>query len=126
MGSLLLVAAGGALGAVSRYLLSAAMLKRFGAGFPYGTLLVNVLGCFVLGALMVWVLDRPDLSEKMRLFMGLGFLGSLTTFSTFGYETVFLFEHGSSGQALGNVALNLVIGIGAVVAGQLVMRSVSG
>ncbi|MCB9899349.1 MAG: fluoride efflux transporter CrcB [Planctomycetes bacterium] len=125
MGPILLVAAGGALGAVSRYLISTAMLKRFGQDFPFGTLLVNVLGCLLLGALMAWALERPDLAQRTRLFVGMGFLGSLTTFSTFGYETVYLFEHGDPLAAFGNAALNLGVGFAAVVAGQLAVRGLA-
>lgn len=115
--NLLLVAVGGAIGAVARYSISvwASRLTggSTGSGFPLGTLLVNVVGCLLLGALMVWV-ERGALSEQSRLLLGVGLLGALTTFSTFGHETMILAQRGLMTQALVNVAANAVLGLSAV------------
>jgi len=117
MPPVLLVAAGGALGAVLRYGVGQ-LLARRGAGFPWATLAVNVAGCLALGALMVWVAGRDDFAPRVRAFVGIGLLGSLTTFSTLGYETVELARRGDSGAALLNLALNLGVGLAAVAAGR--------
>jgi len=123
MHNVLVVATGGAVGAVARYGLSAWAAKRWGASFPaVGTLLVNVLGCFVLGALLAVVAQRPEFSPRVRLAIGTGLLGSFTTFSTFGFETFELAREGLWSTALWNVGLNLILGLGAVYVGQALAR----
>ena len=117
MPTVLLVAAGGALGAVTRYGVGVWLARR-DVALPWATLLVNVLGCLALGALMVWVSGRDDLAPRVRAFVGIGLLGSLTTFSTFGLETVELMRQGETSAALTHVALNLGLGLGAVLVGR--------
>ena len=89
-----------------------------GPGFPLGTWAVNVAGCLGLGALMGLADTRLGFTPEARLFLGIGVLGSLTTFSTFGYETIELLRASQLGLALANVAGNLLVGCGAVVAGR--------
>lgn len=101
---------------MARYGVGQLIARR--GGFPWATLLVNVLGCLVLGALMVWVARTDDLAPRVRAFVGVGLLGSLTTFSTFGVETVELAREGHTGGALLNVALNLGVGLAAVLVGR--------
>ena len=119
-----LVAVGGAAGAVSRYAIGLAMVALMGARFPLGTLAVNVVGCFLAGVLVGRVLPMSApathgqslasaLPASTRLIALVGFLGGLTTFSAFGLETVELARRGSIGLAGLNVALNLVLGLGA-------------
>lgn len=116
---LLTVAAGGSVGAVSRYLLAGAVERTFkGSGFPLGTFSVNVLGCLLIGILLGLAEARLELSHQARLFLAIGLLGSLTTFSTFGYETLELLRHGRTGAALLTVAGNLVVGLLAVAGGR--------
>lgn len=103
---ILVVALGGALGAALRYLLSDALSSLSGA-IPLGTLLVNVLGGFLMG-LIIGMSPRWNLSTEARLFLTTGLLGGLTTFSTFSNETVTLFSSGAFGSGLFNVALNLL------------------
>lgn len=86
--------------------------------FPAGTLLVNVVGCFLLGALVVAIESRTDWHPELRYLLGVGFLGALTTFSTFGYETFELLRVGDHWLALASVALNVGLGLGAVIAGR--------
>jgi CrcB protein len=108
----LLVALGGALGSSARYL-TVSWLMRLYPGFPAGTLLVNVLGCFLFGVLAGWTEDRA-----LRAALGTGVLGGFTTFSAFGGDTVALMQSGSPRLALMNVGLNLLLGLAAVWAGR--------
>jgi len=114
MQQLLAVGCGGFLGAVSRYALTGFMQRRFANFLPAGTMLVNLVGCFLIGVLMTFVIEKQNLPYTLRLFLITGFLGSLTTFSTFGYETVELFVENQIRPALFNVAGNLVLGFSAV------------
>ena len=106
--TILLVALGGAVGAPLRYHLDQLVGRRT---FPRGTLLVNVVGCFVLG-LLVQTTSGPALT-----LLGTGLCGALTTYSTFGYETVRLFEDRKTAHAVANVAVSLVAGLGAALLG---------
>lgn len=113
------VALGGALGAVSRYLLGSWIQAMSGGSFPWGTWTVNVLGSLLLGFAMVWLTETLA-SAELRLFVAMGFLGSFTTFSTFSFETVELIQEGLWLKA-GIYSLgSLVIGVLAVVAGAAV------
>jgi CrcB protein len=95
--------------------------------FPTGTLAVNVLGCLAIGALMTYFLDpRAGLSRQLQLTLVTGLLGGLTTFSSFGFETLDLVERGMPQRAALNVALNLILGLGAVAIGRWAMRSMLG
>jgi len=90
----LVVAAGGALGAVLRYLNAKAFTHYFGSPLPWATLLVNVIGCFLMGIAYMYLLDKYQASDNLRLFIMMGFLGALTTWSTFSMETVLMMTYG--------------------------------
>lgn len=120
---LLAVGCGGFFGAISRYLLSAWVLRLTGDRFPWGTLAVNVLGCFLIGVLAQMALSREWLTPQWRLVLITGFLGSLTTFSTFGLETLMLLESGDLRGAVGNILLNVSVGLGAVILGRSLVQS---
>ena len=120
---ILLIAVAGALGALSRYGASLLAVKLLGAGFPFGTLIVNVVGCLLLGFLAQLGLTNPALSKNVQLALGTGFLGSFTTFSTFGVETVTLLQDGAYGPAFLNVALNVVVGLLCAAAGMAAARA---
>lgn len=107
---ILVVAAGGSVGAVARYLASTWAAERFGANFPYGTLIVNVIGCFIIGIFMTMTTERFIVSPYWRLLITVGFVGGLTTFSSFSYETFRLLEDADIMMALYNIALNLILG----------------
>ncbi len=110
---LLAVACGGACGALVRYALSDWMLKRF----PLGTLAVNVAGCLLIGLIVGSLQHRDWLSPVARHFLVMGGLGSLTTFSTFGYQSVQLWVVGDYGLAGLNVLTNVCVGLAAVALG---------
>jgi fluoride exporter len=102
------VALGGALGSVARYASSTAFARWLGAGFPYGTLFVNVAGSFAIGLLAALVAGdgRPLLGTDARAFVLVGVLGGFTTFSSFSLETLELARSGALGAAVANVALS--------------------
>ena len=110
----MLIAGGGAIGAVSRYGASLGIYSIFGRGFPYGTLFVNVAGSFLMGMLSIMLLERFNLGPEWRAAILVGFLGSFTTFSTFSIETLNLLEQGDINRALLNMSTSLVLCIAAV------------
>ena len=120
---LLLVFAGGGLGCISRYGLNA-LGAVLAATFPLGTLLANVIGCFTIGVLGFFFHDRPVLTPNHRLLLITGFLGGLTTFSSFGYETIVLIQRRDYGAASINVGANLVFGLAAVWLGWAAARAI--
>ena len=102
------IALGGATGACMRYFLSQLMLQLFGKSFPFGTLLVNIVGSFFLGFLYS-LLEHGQLEAALwRTTIGIGFLGALTTFSTFSVDTLMLFQQGLWFKAALNVTLNIL------------------
>jgi len=88
----LFVAAGGAIGSVTRYLVGGWIANRFGAAFPYGTFVINVTGSFIIGFFLAFAQERAALSPYWRLFFAVGFVGGYTTFSTFEYEGIRLLQ----------------------------------
>jgi CrcB protein len=108
--NILMVALGGGVGAVSRYLISTWAAGKYGSGFPYGTLIVNVAGCFIIGAFMTLTTERIIVSPYWRLLITVGFVGGLTTFSSFSYETFKLLGDAEINYAMYNVALNMIVG----------------
>jgi CrcB protein len=106
---ILSIAAGGALGALSRFYVSGWVYGRLGRTFPFGTLAVNALGSLIMGLCAVLLVDRLPAPPAVRAFMLVGFLGAFTTFSTFSVETLGLIEQGESLRALLNVLVSVVI-----------------
>ena len=123
MPPILLVMIGGAFGAGARHLVGIAMLTRFGAGFPYGTLTVNVLGGLLMG-LLVGSMVRVGGTEGWRLLIGVGMLGGFTTFSSFSLDVVLIIERGFWALALGYVLASMIGSILALFAGLSLMRAV--
>jgi CrcB protein len=116
----IVVGVGGALGAVARWYVTDWVRHLTGAQIPWGTMAVNILGSLALGFLMVWLQARAP-SAQVRELVGVGFLGSFTTFSTYSYETVAMARAGeiwrAGGYALGSLALGIVaVVLGAVLA----------
>jgi len=106
---LIFIACGGALGAVMRYAVANGVHQVLGRGFPYGTLTVNVFGSLMIGFLYIVMLERMVLEPHWRALIITGFLGALTTFSTFSLETFQLIEDGAMMKATANVASNVVL-----------------
>lgn len=120
---ILLVMVGGSLGALSRYGVSLLAVKLFGVKFPWGTLIVNLSGCFLIG--LSFALAERGISimnPSMRLFFMTGFLGALTTFSTFGLEMASSMRAGTHLVTAANLLSNNVIGTALVFLGMLVGR----
>lgn len=125
MQNLFVLGFGGFFGAISRYLLSdyvQNLLKN--TGFPYGTLAVNIIGCFTLGLLNQLAVSRGILDDQTRLFLMVGFVGAFTTFSTFSVESANLFQNGQHTAGLLNIFGSNLLGIAFVFVGQLVAAQV--
>ncbi|GBD14484.1 Putative fluoride ion transporter CrcB [bacterium HR25] len=112
------IALGGALGALARYYLARAVYQALGSQFPHGTLAVNALGCLLLGIIIGLVEERGILGPEARSFLAVGFLGAMTTFSTFVYESYGLLRDGSYTLALAYLAASLLGGLAAFVIGR--------
>ncbi|WP_457582946.1 fluoride efflux transporter CrcB [Ensifer canadensis] len=123
MSQLLLVGAGGAIGSMARYLVGIWTVQRWGPGFPWGTLLVNVTGSFLIGLLAELIMRKFGASTEMRLFLITGVLGGYTTFSAFSLDAIMLLERGDMALALGYIAASIVLSILAVFAGLALMRA---
>ncbi|MGH7499667.1 MAG: fluoride efflux transporter CrcB [Gemmatimonadales bacterium] len=106
------IAVGSAVGGVSRYLLGGVVQRLWGTTFPSGTLVINVTGSFLLGAIIRFAVDTPAISPEMRAFLTIGLCGGYTTFSTFSYETAAMLEDGEWTRAAiymsASVGLSLV------------------
>jgi CrcB protein len=123
MERLLLIALGGAVGSMFRYLISTATYKLIGRDFPYGTLSVNALGCFLIGLLFILLLDRfDDFSDQLRSLLIIGFLGGFTTFSSFSIETINLLENGELYRSLLNIIISIILCLGLTWLGILLGR----
>ena len=114
---MLLIGIGGFVGANARYLVSTYAARHIGASLPWGTAIVNVLGSFVLGAFLTWTAERVVADPAYRWLVVVGFCGSFTTFSSYAFESAELLEQGHVLDAIGNVAINNVACLLAVVAG---------
>lgn len=124
MFKLFMVMAGGGLGAASRYLVSHVSHRIWGAAYPAGTLLVNLLGCLFIG-ISFGLADKSGwFTPEIRLFFVTGFLGGLTTFSAFAYETVNAVRAGAYLQAMVHVTINNLLGFLLVLAGMMLIRVV--
>lgn len=119
----MLVAFGGSVGAVTRFLVSDRVYGWFGREFPHGTLFVNVSGSFLIGFLTELILQRLALSIELRAFVIIGFLGAYTTFSTFAFETFYLLEQEAYLKALTNIFFSVGLCVAAVWCGQVLART---
>jgi CrcB protein len=120
---LVLIAVGGAAGAVARYVVDGWVAERAAGAFPWGTLVVNASGSFVLGVLFALAIERDVMPADVRGPLMIGFLGAYTTFSTLMLESWRLWEDGAVGIALANVLGSVVVGLVAVVAGLTLGRA---
>jgi len=128
MNALLLVAAGGAIGAAGRYLTMELVGKAMGLGFPYGTLTVNILGSFFMGVLIAFLarhtLYNTAMSQDLRLFVAVGVLGGFTTFSTFSLDVITMFERGDISNVVSYIIGSVTFSIAGLFGGMHLMRSI--
>lgn len=124
MNRILLVLIGGSIGAVCRYGVNLLSVKLYGNSFPWGTMAVNLVGCFLIGLAFALGNERNILSPSARIFFMTGFLGALTTFSSFALETISFSRGGMLTPALINILINNIGGLGLVVAGMWVGRAI--
>jgi fluoride exporter len=117
-----MIAAGGALGAMARYALGGLVQQWAGARFPYGTFVVNISGCLVMGVVMTVLTERGVVHPNWRFLVPVGFIGAYTTFSTFEYETLRAIEQGAWLIGLGNVLASVVLGFASVALGVMATR----
>lgn len=123
MQAFLLVGIGGALGAMARYGAGVVVGQLWRTSFPLATLLINVVGSLAMGLLVGWLARTlPPGQDEIRLFVAVGILGGFTTFSAFSLDVTLLFERGAVAHALAYVAASVLLSIGALVAGQQLVR----
>jgi CrcB protein len=121
---LIMIGLGGFAGAIARYLVDGTVAERVSGAFPWGTLVVNVSGSFVLGLLFALTVDRAILPAEVRGPVLIGFIGAYTTFSTYMLESWQLIGTGALGLALANIVGSAVLGLVAIVAGLTLGRLV--
>ena len=119
-----IVGCGGFIGAALRYIISLNAAKIFGADFPYGTLIANIIGAIIIGFVMKMSLDTSLITPNTKLFLTTGMMGGLTTFSTFSYETVTMLNSGQYVLGALNLGLNVVLSFIGVTLGMIVARLV--
>jgi CrcB protein len=120
-----MIALGGAIGAIARFALGAYVGQRMGARFPYGTFIINISGSFLIGLIMTVLTERAQLSANWRYLIPIGFIGAYTTFSTFEYETLRAVQDGQFTAGVLNVVLSVVVGFVMVWLGVLTGRALA-
>ena len=118
----LAIAAGGAIGAVGRHYVGVYALKWLGTAFPYGTLVVNVVGSFLMGVLVASMTVKWNVGNELRAFLTVGLLGGFTTFSAFSSDFATLMERGETVLAAGYVAVSVTLALAGMFAGMSLMR----
>ncbi len=123
MNSFLLIGLGGALGSMLRYAVMVLATRFFGVGFPYGTLIVNILGSLAMGLLIGWGAHRTQIDPQLRNFIAVGVLGGFTTFSTFSLDVVTLFQREPNYLALVYIMLSVTVSVIALMLGMTLFRT---
>lgn len=117
----MLVGFGSFLGGVGRYLLTILIQNRFLTSIPYGTLAVNIIGCFFIG-IIYGLAEKMNIKAEWQLFLATGILGGFTTFSSFSYETISLFREQQYSYALLNIGMSIFLGLAATLIGIMVAK----
>lgn len=117
------VALGGAIGSVARYLVGIGSGKLFGMAFPWGTLIINVTGSFLIGAFIGLFAMKWDLSQTARVFLTVGICGGFTTFSTFSLDSVYLMERGELAASAAYMIASVVLSVAALFAAMHLVRA---
>ena len=123
MKNIILVAVGGSVGSVLRYMTSLFVAKYYSHAFPLATFITNLLGCFIIGIAVGFFSKLQPNSESLKLLLVTGFCGGYTTFSAFGYENVMLFQNNGSALAFAYIAASIVGGILSVCLGLFLMAA---
>jgi CrcB protein len=119
---IILVGIGGLLGSIARYITVKSITAKIPAAFPYGTLTANLVGSFILGFVYGLALRKTGMSENVKLFWGVGFCGGYTTFSSFAWESVSLFNQKMAATSVLYISTSLVLGILSLLAGMWLSR----
>lgn len=123
MKNFLVISVAAIVGANLRFFLSRLAAKEFGPVFPVGTLIINILGSFIVGFCVIWTSERVLVDPRWRLLVVVGFCGSFTTFSSYAFETMAYFEQGQWGLMLTNVLSNNLLCLGGALAGMALARA---
>ncbi len=119
----LLIGFGSFLGGIGRYLISIYINNRYLSNFPFGTLAVNVIGCFLIG-IVYGLTEKGNINGEWRLFLATGILGGFTTFSSFSHETVTLLREEHYLYAFANLGFSILLGLAATLAGIFIIKSI--
>jgi CrcB protein len=120
---ILAVAAGGALGSVARYLVGIGSANLFGTNFPWGTLIINMTGSFLIGTFVGLFAAKWDLSQAARIFLTVGICGGYTTFSTFSLDAYYLIERGQTWASSAYMVASVALSVGALIAALRLVRA---
>lgn len=119
---LIVVAIGGAVGSVTRYLIGNFVSKNYHGSFPIGTFFINIVGCFLMGLFMSSLIQKEMVDTSWRLFLCVGLLGGFTTFSSFGYEALTMLSNGKLMMAGMYAGCSIVAGVFAAITGMMVSK----
>ena len=123
MKDFLAISVAAVVGANLRYVMSRFAAREFGPAFPYGTLVINIIGSFIVGLFVIWTTERVLIDPRWRLLVVVGFCGSFTTFSSYAFESMALFEHGQWGLMLINIFSNNLLCLMGALAGMALARA---
>jgi len=124
MPTLFAIATGGAIGSILRHFMNSGVARLLGEGFPWGIMLINILGSFIMGCVVAYFAHAGNPSQEVRAFLTVGVLGGFTTFSAFSLDAVNLFERGAYAAGGLYVAASVLLAIGGLVTGMVLVRAV--